>query len=133
VGKIDLIQTHYPGDAWKIMISCILLNQTTNQQVRPVIVNFFKSFPTPDLIKESSLTKISGILQPTGFQNVKAARIVKFTQVWNSGERNPNNFPGIGPYGRDAWKIFIEGKTDFVACDKKLNLYLAEISSPKSF
>ena len=133
MGKIDLIQTHYLGDAWKIMISCILLNLTTNVQVRPVILRFFDQFPDPNSVTERSLNKIAEILKPTGFQNVKASRIIKFTQVWNSGERNPNNFPGIGPYGRDAWKIFVEGKTDFSPCDKKLSLYLKEISSPESF
>lgn len=130
--KIDLIQTHYLGDPWKIMITCILLNQTTNRQVRPVITQFFKAFPAPDLIKESDSPKIAEILKPTGFQNVKASRIIKFSHEWISGERDPKNFPGIGPYGRDAWKIFIEGRTDFNPCDKKLQLYLNQLKLRRS-
>ena len=127
--KLDLIQTHYEDDPWKIMISCILLNQTSNVQVRPVIKKFFEIFPTPNSLNESHQNLISSILQPTGFQNVKAKRIVNFTNVWNSGERNPNKFPGIGPYGRDSWKIFIEGKTDFHPEDKKLSAYLLQLNS----
>ena len=111
------------------MISCILLNQTSNVQVRPVIKKFFDEFPTPNSLNESHQNLISSILQPTGFQNVKAKRIVNFTSVWNSGERDPNKFPGIGPYGRDSWKIFIEGKTDFHPADKKLSAYLRQLNS----
>ena len=127
--KLDLIQTHYEDDPWKIMISCILLNQTSNVQVRPVIKKFFEVFPTPNSLNESHQNLISSILQPTGFQNVKAKRIVNFTRVWNSGERDPNKFPGIGPYGRDSWKIFIEGKTNFHPADKKLSAYLRQLNS----
>jgi len=129
VEKLDLIQTHYEEDPWKIMISCILLNQTSNVQVRPVIKKFFEVFPTPNSLNESHQNLISQILQPTGFQNVKAKRIINFTGVWNSGERDPNKFPGIGPYGRDSWKIFIEGKTDFFPADKKLSAYLLQLNS----
>ena len=127
--KLDLIQTHYEDDPWKIMISCILLNQTSNVQVRPVIKKFFEIFPTPNSLNESHQNLISSILQPTGFQNVKSKRIINFTSVWNSGERDPNKFPGIGPYGRDSWKIFIEGKTDFSPADKKLSAYLLQLNS----
>lgn len=123
-----MIQTHYLGDPWKIMITCILLNQTTNVQVRPVIRQLFARFPTPNSLNESHVQEISQILKPCGFQNVKAKRILDFTNTWNSGERDPNKFPGIGPYARDAWKIFVEGKTDFTPCDKKLNLYLQQLS-----
>jgi methyl-CpG-binding domain protein 4 len=129
VEKLDLIQTHYEDDPWKIMISCILLNQTSNVQVRPVIKKFFEVFPTPNSLNESHQNLISSILQPTGFQNVKARRIINFTNVWNLGERDPNKFPGIGPYGRDSWKIFIEGKTDFSPADKKLSAYLLQLNS----
>jgi len=129
VEKLDLIQTHYEDDPWKIMISCILLNQTSNVQVRPVIKKFFEVFPTPNSLNESHQNLISSILQPTGFQNVKARRIINFTNVWYLGERDPNKFPGIGPYGRDSWKIFIEGKTDFSPADKKLSAYLLQLNS----
>ena len=126
--KIDLIQTHYLGDPWKIMISCILLNQTTNIQVRPVIVDLFNRFPTPNSITKSQTQEISDIIRRTGFQNVKAKRIVDFTESWNSGERNPDKFPGIGPYARDSWKIFVEGITDIFPADKKLKIYLSQLS-----
>ena len=122
--KIDLIQTHYLGDPWKIMISCILLNQTTNTQVRPVIVDLFNRFPTPNSIDRSLLSEISYIIRSTGFQNVKAKRIVDFTESWKSGQRDPEKFPGIGPYGRDSWKIFVQGITDISPSDKKLQIYL---------
>ena len=125
--KIDLIQTHYLGDPWKIMISCILLNQTTNIQVRPVIIDLFNRFPTPNSVTKSDESEIASIIRSTGFQNVKARRIIAFTQSWNTGERNPEKFPGIGPYARDSWKIFVEGITNILPTDKKLKIYLAQL------
>lgn len=127
--KLDLIQSHYKEDPWKIMIACIMLNQTSNVQVRPVITHFFREFPAPHFVNESHQGLIAIILQPTGFQNIKAKRIVDFTRVWNSGERDPNKFPGIGPYAKDTWKIFIEGKTNFLPADKKLSAYLLQLNS----
>jgi len=129
VEKLDLIQTHYLEDPWKIMISCILLNQTHNRQVRPVIEKFFEAFPTPDSLHDDCCFDIAEILKSTGFQNVKANRILQFTKVWKTGERDPNKFPGVGPYGRDAWKIFVEGVIDFIPEDKKLNLYLQHLET----
>lgn len=114
------------------MITCILLNQTTNQQVRPVIVRFFEAFPSPDLIQSHDIHQITEILKPTGFQNIKSSRIIKFTQAWVSGERDPKKFPGIGPYGRDAWKIFVDDQLDFIPCDKKLQLYLNQLKLRRS-
>ena len=125
--KLDLIQEHYSQDPWKIMITCILLNQTNNRQVRGIIKEFFGRFPSPDSFDVTDRDEIVKMVRPTGFQNIKADRILAFSRVWLEGERNPNNFPGIGNYAKDAWKIFIDGDTDFSPSDKKLKLYLEQL------
>jgi methyl-CpG-binding domain protein 4 len=127
VERINIIQEEYANDPWKVLVCCILLNQTSNKQVRPLIANFFIRWPNPEsVIREEDLA-ISSFIKTTGFQNIKAKRIKDFSNSWNSGIRDPFKFPGIGNYGREAWRIFIQGDTDFVPNDKKLKMYLESV------
>lgn len=125
--RIKIIQEEYANDPWKVLVCCILLNQTSNKQVRPLIESFFKKWPNPkSLIYEDDLA-ISDFIKTTGFQNVKAKRIKNFSHAWDSGIRDPFKFPGIGDYGREAWRIFITKDTSFIPRDKKLKMYLESI------
>lgn len=125
--KIKIIQEEYANDPWKVLVCCILLNQTSNKQVRPLIQNFFKKWPnSKSLIGEENLA-ISDFIKTTGFQNVKAKRIKDFSNVWESGIRDPFKFPGIGDYGREAWRIFVNKDLSFIPKDKKLKMYLESI------
>ena len=125
--RIKIIQEEYANDPWKVLVCCILLNQTSNKQVRPLIEIFFKKCPNPkSLIYEDDLA-ISDFIKTTGFQNVKAKRIKNFSRAWDSGIRDPFKFPGIGDYGREAWRIFITKDTSFIPRDNKLKMYLESI------
>jgi methyl-CpG-binding domain protein 4 len=127
VQRIKIIQEEYANDPWKVLVCCILLNQTSNKQVRPLIENFFKKWPnSKSLIWEDDLV-ISDFIKTTGFQNVKAKRIKNFSSAWESGVRDPFKFPGIGDYGREAWRIFVTKDISFIPKDKKLKMYLESI------
>ena len=125
--RIKIIQEEYANDPWKVLVCCILLNQTSNKQVRPLIESFFKKWPnSKSLIWEDDLV-ISDFIKTTGFQNVKAKRIKNFSSAWESGVRDPFKFPGIGDYGREAWRIFVTKDISFIPKDKKLKMYLESI------
>jgi len=127
VQRIKIIQEEYAKDPWKVLVCCILLNQTSNKQVRPLIENFFKKWPNPkSLIAENDLV-ISDFIKTTGFQNIKTKRIKEFSNAWESGIRDPFKFPGIGDYGREAWRIFVNNDILFIPKDKKLKMYLESI------
>jgi adenine-specific DNA glycosylase len=127
VQRIKIIQEDYSKDPWKVLVCCILLNQTSNKQVRPLIENFFKKWPNPKSILREDDSVISDFIKTTGFQNVKAKRIKQFSDVWESGARDPFKFPGVGDYGREAWRIFVEHDISFIPKDKKLKMYLEGI------
>jgi hypothetical protein len=55
---------------------------------------------------------------------VKADRIIKFSNEWAKGNRDLQKLPGIGDYGREAWRIFIDKNTSFIPKDKKLKMYI---------
>ncbi len=124
MAKYDIIQERYSDDPWKVLICCILLNQTNNKQVRPLIEDFFIKWPNHFSVIPEDKGVISNFIKPTGFQNIKADRIIKFSNEWAKGNRDPQNLPGIGDYGREAWRIFIDKNTSFIPRDKKLKMYI---------
>lgn len=124
--KINIIQEKYKNDPWKVLICCILLNQTTNHQVRDVIESFFDKWPDNKSICDESIDEISYHIRSTGFQNIKAKRIVSLSKEWDPSIKDPSGLPGVGKYAMEAWKIFIENRFDFIPTDKKLRIYLSE-------
>ena len=124
MAKYDIIQERYSDDPWKVLICCILLNQTNNKQVRPLIEDFFIKWSNPLSVRTEDKDRISTFIKPTGFQNIKADRIIRFSNEWAKGNRDLQKLPGIGDYGREAWRIFIDNDTNFVPRDKKLKMYI---------
>lgn len=124
MAKLMIIQEDYRNDPWKVLVCCILLNQTNNKQVRPLIEDFFSKWPNSFSVVLEDESNISSFIKTTGFQNVKANRIKKLSDQWSKGIRDPNKLPGVGGYGIEAWRIFVQNDTDFIPRDKKLKLYL---------
>ena len=123
-----LIQEDYLEDPWKMLVCCILLNQTNNKQVRPILSSVFELIPNPMSASEVDVEVLAQVIKTTGFQNVKASRIKKLSQKWVDGFSSVSDLPGIGKYGNDSWKIFIDKKIDITPTDKKLAKYLEDIS-----
>ena len=121
---MKLIQHDYLDDPWKMLVCCILLNQTTNQQVRKVLDPLFELMPNPETCVSVDPLKISEIIKPTGFYNIKASRIQKLSRKWIEGFNDPRDLPGVGKYAMESWEIFVNKKTDFTPSDKKLKMYL---------
>ena len=124
MNKLHIIQEDYKEDPWKVLVCCILLNQTNNTQVRPLIQKFFDRWPNSESIEIEECSIISQFIKTTGFQNVKAKRIKDFSFCWSRGERDTSKFPGIGKYGKEAWRIFVDNDFNFIPTDKKLKMYL---------
>lgn len=123
-----LIQEEYINDPWKMMVCCILLNQTNNKQVRPILSSLFEFIPNPQSAISCDKESLAAIIKTTGFQNIKASRIVKLSQKWLDGFKCVSELPGIGKYGLDSWNIFIESDLTITTQDKKLAAYLEAIN-----
>jgi len=119
-----LIQEEYLDDPWKMMVCCILLNQTNNKQVRPILSSLFDLIPNPESAIRCNQESLAAVIKTTGFQNVKASRIIKFSQKWIEGFIDVGDLPGIGQYGKDSWEIFINRNLTISTKDKKLLAYL---------
>jgi endonuclease III len=124
-----LIQEEYLDNPWKMMVCCILLNQTNNKQVRPILSSVFDLIPTPMSTIGCDPLMLAAIIKTTGFQNIKASRIIKMSVRWLDGFGSIEELPGIGKYGKESWDIFVNGNTTIEPTDKKLKIYLNSIST----
>lgn len=122
-----LIQEDYLDDPWKMLVCCILLNQTTNQQVRKVLLPLFELIPDPWTASNTQAEQIVPIIRSTGFSSVKSQRIVDLSKKWNSGFDSVLELPGVGRYASDSWKIFVEKNIHIQVTDKKLQAYLDSV------
>lgn len=127
-----LIQEDYLDNPWRMMVCCILLNQTNNKQVRPILSSVFELIPDPISTIGCDPERLAAVIKTTGFQNVKASRIIKLSQKWVDGFNEVTELPGIGRYGKDSWEIFVNGNVNLEVTDKKLDAYLGAINRPSN-
>lgn len=123
----DLLQESLWPDEWKILISCLMLNQTTRKQVDKVVWQFFDKWPDPKSFLGSKHEEVSDMLRPLGFYNRRPKSMRRFTEEYIKHEwTEPIELHGIGKYANDAWRIFCRG--DWKAVDPQdhaLNKYHA--------
>jgi methyl-CpG-binding domain protein 4 len=121
-----MIQEIFQDEPWKMLIGCMLLNQTTHTQVRQVIWELFQLHPTPESLAIADPHPIAELIRPLGFYNRRSRALIKFAQSWLGEWQDPRELHGIGKYAHDSWLIFIEGRNDVEVTDKVLTRYLTE-------
>jgi endonuclease III len=115
---------------WRMLVGCILLNQTARVQVDGVYPELFDRWPSALAMSKARIATLERVLQPLGLQHRRAAILKRFAWWWNEaggdvgreelgqwahrapdfGERvRAMEPPGIGEYARDSWIIFMEG------------------------
>ena len=123
-----MTQEIYQRDPWKMMVCCILLNQTNRKQLDKVRLAFFRKYPTALEIVEADSTEISEMIAPLGFKNRRAATLIRFSTEWLEKRwSEPIELHGIGKYGQDSWEIFKKGNLDVEPTDEVLKKYLKNI------
>lgn len=121
-------------DPWKLLLSCMLLNKTTAVQVRKVIWDLLKAYPTPDAMIGASNEDLETFLQPLGMYRKRSIALRRFSreymdtpeEVWS---KDPTILFGVGRYASDAYKIFCLGEWQSVTPeDKDLKRYIEFLS-----
>jgi methyl-CpG-binding domain protein 4 len=120
-----LIQQEFRHDPFKMLIGCIMLNQTSNKNVRQVIYTFFDRWPTPQSIINANVQDIIEHIRPLGFYNMRARRIQRFAHEYITKPfKSACELHGIGKYANDSYEIFINGNLNVNPTDKILLKYL---------
>lgn len=121
-----LIQEEFQHNPWKMLVGCIMLNQTSNKNVRQVIYSFFNRWPTPQSVVNADPNDIREHIRSLGFYNVRTNRIQRFSREYIEKRFiRANELHGIGKYADDSYEIFIKGNTNVNPTDKILIRYLA--------
>ena len=106
-----LIQESLWPNEWKILVSCLLLNQTTRKQVDRVIDTLFHSYPEPESMAAAKDGTLFNIIRPLGMANKRTVTLKRFsreylTKKWST----PQELYGCGKYADDTWRIFCKGE-----------------------
>ena len=112
-----------PG--YRLLIGCIMLNQTSNKNVRQVIYSFFDRWPTPQSVINADPDDIREHIRPLGFYNRRTNTIIRFSHEYITKRFvNVNELYGIGKYADDSYEIFIKGNFNVEPTDRILIRYL---------
>ena len=108
-----------------MLIGCIMLNQTSNKNVRQVIYTFFERWPNPQSVLSANPDDIREHIRPLGFYNRRTNTILRFSREYIEKPFNhAYELHGIGKYANDSYEIFIRGNTNVNPTDKILIRYL---------
>ena len=110
------------------MVGVICLNQTYRKQVKQVLPELFKRYPTPVKFIRGRVKTQERILKPLGMWKVRVKRLrgmsVDFLS-WNGKEAS--DLYGIGKYGSDSYKIFYKKEIPANVQDKELRRYIKNL------
>lgn len=130
--KFGLIQENYIHDKhaeWKMLVCCILLNQTQRTQVDQVIWKLFIEWPTPQEMSEADPLKLEMIITPLGFYKKRTHYLIGMSREYveckalektkaaklRGFEFDPRMLPGCGEYAFHSWMIFTKHVDTFGA------------------
>ena len=107
----DLLQERFWPDGWKILVVCLLLNQTSRKQVEPMIAEFFETFPTPEALAGGEESVIRKLIQSLGLVNKRVKTLKRFSEEYVAKEwTTAKELYGCGKYADDAYRIFMKGE-----------------------
>lgn len=120
-----IIQEEFVDDAWKLLVGCILLNQTSNVQVRRVIYSLFERWPSPEAMANANVEELSEHIKSLGFRNKRARTLIRFSAEYIAKDfQTASELHGIGKYGDDSFQMFIKGNFDVLPTDRILLAWL---------
>ncbi|XP_069721906.1 methyl-CpG-binding domain protein 4 isoform X2 [Phaenicophaeus curvirostris] len=121
----NLIQETLFHDPWKLLIATIFLNKTSGKMAIPVLWEFLKKYPSPEITRTADWKEMSELLKPLGLYELRAKTIIRFSDEYLSKRwKYPIELHGIGKYGNDSYRIFCVNEWKEVQPqDHKLNVY----------
>uniref|UniRef100_A0A8C5UAP9 Methyl-CpG-binding domain protein 4 n=1 Tax=Malurus cyaneus samueli TaxID=2593467 RepID=A0A8C5UAP9_9PASS len=121
----NLVQETLFHDPWKLLIATIFLNKTSGKMAIPVLWEFLKKYPSPEVARAADWKEMSELLRPLGLYELRAKTIIRFSgEYLSKAWRYPIELHGIGKYGNDSYRIFCVNEWKEVQPqDHKLNVY----------
>ena len=128
VAMIDeLMVQQQVNNVWQHMVGVICLNQTHRKQVKRILPDFFKRWPTHISILQDTKEDVEEMIAPLGMRKVRSERIYRMSEQfesWDGGDAT--ELYGIGKYGSDSYRLFYKNEIPENVGDHELKRYIAE-------
>ncbi|KAL8552936.1 hypothetical protein ACS0TY_001564 [Phlomoides rotata] len=106
----NLLQEDHWFDPWRVLVICMLLNQTTGRQAERVLANLFQLCPNAKAATEVQTEKIEEIIRSLGLYKKRAVGIQRLSQEYlDDSWTHVTDLTGVGKYAADAYAIFCTG------------------------
>ena len=125
--KDELMVQQQVDNAWQHMVGVICLNQTHSKQVKRILPDFFKRWPTHTSILQDTREDVEKMIAPLGMRRVRSERIYRMSEQFESwnGE-DATELYGIGKYGSDSYRLFYKNEIPENVGDHELKRYIEE-------
>ncbi len=125
--KDELMVQQQVDNAWQHMVGVICLNQTHRKQVKRILPDFFKRWPTHTSILQDTREDVENMIAPLGMRKVRSERIYRMSEQFESwnGE-DATELYGIGKYGSNSYRLFYKNEIPENVGDHELKRYIAE-------
>ena len=122
---IGMLQEDLWPNEWKILVACLLHNQTSRKQVDKVYQELFRRWPTPDTLRSADLQELQILMKPLGMWRKRSATLQRFSDEYiEKAWTTPKDLYGCGKYAEDVWNVFCTGDWKKVEpTDHALNKY----------
>ena len=125
--KDELMVQQQVDNAWQHMVGVICLNQTHRKQVKRILPEFFKRWPTHTSILQDTREDVEEMIAPLGMRKVRSERIYRMSEQFESWDgKDATELYGIGKYGSDSYRLFYRNEIPENVGDHELKRYIAE-------
>ena len=125
--KDELMVQQQVDNAWQHMVGVICLNQTHRKQVKRILPEFFKRWPTHTSILQDTREDVEKMIAPLGMRRVRSERIYRMSEQFESWNgKDATELYGIGKYGSDSYRLFYKNEIPENVGDHELKRYIAE-------
>lgn len=125
--KDELMVQQQVDNAWQHMVGVICLNQTHRKQVKRILPDFFRRWPTHISILQDTREDVEKMIAPLGMRRVRSERIYRMSEQFESWDgEDATELYGIGKYGSDSYRLFYKNEIPENVGDHELKRYIAE-------
>ncbi len=122
---VGMLQEDLWPNEWKILVACLLHNQTSRKQVDKVYEELFQKYPTPNCMRNADVHDLQSLIKPLGMWKRRSKTLQRFSDEYLKKDwTTPKELYGCGKYAEDVWKVFCAGTWKEVEpTDHALNKY----------
>ena len=125
--KDELMVQQQVDNAWQHMVGVICLNQTHRKQVKRILPDFFRRWPTHTSILQDTREDVEKMIAPLGMRKVRSERIYRMSEQFESWDgEDATELYGIGKYGSDSYRLFYKNEIPENVGDHELKRYINE-------